>query len=113
MFGSRFGSSQKVEEIAASEAIQRIRSGRAQVVDVREDYEWNNGHVEGARHIPLGQLSAHVSELDRAREVLTVCASGSRSKVAAELLQKAGFTRVASIEGGMSSWKSRGYPVAQ
>lgn len=113
MFGSRYGSGQQVREVGPEEALKKVRSGEAQVVDVREDYEWNAGHVEGARHIPLGQLSFRTSELDREKEVLTICASGGRSAVAAEMLQKAGFPRVASVDGGMSSWKSRGFRVVQ
>lgn len=113
MFGSRINSGQQVREVRVQEAIGKIRSGQAQVVDVREDYEWNNGHVEGAKHIPLGQIPMRAAELDREKEVYTICASGGRSAAAAELLQRGGFANVASVEGGMSSWKSSGYPVVK
>ncbi len=60
-----------------------------QVLDVREDDEWTAGRIEGAVHIPLGELERRVSELDRNRPLVTVCRSGGRAGKAAEFLSGA------------------------
>ena len=86
------------------------RRDQVQLLDVREDDEWSAGRVDGATHIPLGQLSARLSELDRDRTVVTVCRSGGRAGKAAELLSGAGWT-VEVMEGGMTSWAQAGLPV--
>jgi rhodanese-related sulfurtransferase len=84
-----------------------------QIVDVREATEFNGplGHIRGARWLPLGELSSRSAELDRARPVVTVCRSGTRSAQAALLLGKAGFDRVANLAGGMLRWRANGLPV--
>ncbi len=92
------------------EAAQRAQVGRAVVLDVREDDEWVAGHVPGATHIPLGQLSARMPELDRNRPVLAMCRSGNRSRTAAAQLSAAGFN-AANVVGGMKAWHSTGLPT--
>jgi len=74
-----------------------------QVLDVREDDEWTAGRIEGAVHIPLGELDRRVSELDRTRPVVTVCRSGGRAGKAAELLRAAGVNAEV-MDGGMTQW---------
>ena len=74
-----------------------------QVLDVREDDEWTAGRIEGAVHIPLGELDRRVSELDRNRPVVTVCRSGERAGKAAELLGAAGLNAEV-MDGGMTQW---------
>ncbi len=85
-----------------------------QVVDVRQPDEYTGalGHIEGAKLIPLGELAARVDEVDRTQPAVLVCRSGARSAQATVLLQRAGFTRVANMTGGMLRWRSEGYPVA-
>ena len=68
------------------------RLDQVQVVDVREDDEWAAGHIDGARHIPLGRLTARAGEIDRDRPVVTVCRSGSRSGKAAQYLGTLGLS---------------------
>jgi len=87
--------------------------GAVQVVDVREPEEFTGplGHIAGARLLPLGQLGAGLGALDRERPVVTVCRAGGRSAQAAQLLQKAGFARVANLAGGMLRWHAQGLPV--
>ena len=84
-----------------------------QVVDVREPAEFDGplGHIAQARPIPLGELDARLGELAKERPVVTVCRSGARSAQAATLLQKAGFTEVANLAGGMLRWRANGHPV--
>ena len=85
----------------------------AQIVDVRERSEFDGplGHIDGARHIALGELVARQGELDRERPVVLVCRSGSRSAQASHLLAKAGFRDVANLAGGMLRWRAQGHPV--
>jgi sulfur dioxygenase len=84
-----------------------------QVVDVREQGEFVGplGHIRGAVLIPMADLAARVGELDRARPVVTVCRSGTRSAQAALLLAKAGFGQVANLAGGMLRWRALGHPA--
>jgi len=81
-----------------------------QVVDVREADEFDGplGHIAGARLIPMDELPARLTELDRARPVVTVCRSGTRSAQAAVLLAKAGLPNVANLAGGMLRWRAEG-----
>ncbi|MBA2670057.1 MAG: rhodanese-like domain-containing protein, partial [Gemmatimonadetes bacterium] len=73
--------------------------------------EYASGHIPGAVHLHAGDLPERLSELPRDRELLTVCASGYRSSVAASLLQQAGFTRVGWVSGGVPAWRAAGFPV--
>ena len=85
-----------------------------QLIDVREEDEYTGplGHIGQARLIPLGELAQRAGELDRDRPVVAVCRGGGRSAQATVLLGKAGFTRVASLAGGMLRWRDEGHPVS-
>jgi len=74
------------------------------VVDVREPFEWQAGHVDGARHIPLGELANRLDELPRDAEIVLYCASGSRSARALDVLRDAGFARAKHLRGGYITW---------
>lgn len=89
-------------------------AGAIQLLDVREPAEFADalGHIAGARLLPLSALAAQVHSLDRDRPVVTVCRSGTRSAQAVVLLQKAGFTRLANLAGGMLRWRGEGLAVA-
>lgn len=86
------------------------RLGEVQVVDVREPNEWDAGHVEQARHVPLDALSDRLDELDRARPVVTVCRSGSRSAHAARALAAEGYA-AENLDGGLLAWAEAGLPL--
>lgn len=75
------------------------------VIDVRTAREWNAGHIEGAMHIPLGELAKRTSEIPRDRNVATMCEAGYRSALAASLLARAGVDRLTNITGGMAAWR--------
>ncbi len=111
MLSRLFGRPQ-VPEVNPTEAYERQQAG-ALIVDVREPDEWNAGHIPGARLIPLGQLPQRLNELDPAREIVLVCRSGNRSAQATVLLQRAGFTRVANLAGGMIAWSRARLPVTR
>jgi adenylyltransferase/sulfurtransferase len=72
-------------------------------VDVREDEEWAEGHLEGAVHYPLSRLMEHVPELPRRKDYIVYCAHGIRSETAARLLVEAGYKNVFSLKGGMTA----------
>jgi rhodanese-related sulfurtransferase len=81
------------------------------ILDVREQSEWNEGHIEGATLIPLGQLEARKSELPTDKKIVVVCRSGNRSAQGRDILLKAGFAEVTSMADGMNDWVSQGLPV--
>jgi rhodanese-related sulfurtransferase len=83
-----------------------------QIVDVREPYEWEAGHIEEAVHLPLNQLMAGGGRhLDPSRPVVAVCRSGNRSELAALMLQARGY-EAHNMEGGMEAWESAGLPFS-
>ena len=84
-----------------------------QLVDVREDSEWAVDRAVGARHIGRGVLERDVEALipDRAAPIVLYCGGGFRSALAADNLQKMGYTNVVSMDGGMRAWREAGYPV--
>jgi len=98
-----------VPEIDIAEAARRITAG-APVIDVREPDEFEQGHVRGARLIPLGTVQERVDEVDGDREVLIICKSGGRSRNAAEFLLSQGRD-VVNIAGGTMAWIEAGHPV--
>jgi glyoxylase-like metal-dependent hydrolase (beta-lactamase superfamily II)/rhodanese-related sulfurtransferase len=83
------------------------------VLDVREPWEYESGHLPGAVLIPLGQLSQRFSELDPERPVAVICQSGSRSQSAAMLLAQKGFGKIYNVMGGMNAWERHGLPVTR
>ncbi len=88
-------------------------ANKVQLIDVREPREFSGplGHIKGAKLVPLAELSKRSGELDRGRPIVTVCRSGARSAQAVVLLQKAGFSDVANLAGGMLRWRAAGYAV--
>ncbi|WP_406635575.1 rhodanese-like domain-containing protein [Pseudarthrobacter quantipunctorum] len=95
-------------EITIAEAEQRRSSAR--ILDVREDFEVEEGMIPGALHIPMGQLQARLSELDPAVPVIAVCRSGNRSARVADALNGAGYT-ADTMAGGMIAWARAGLPT--
>ena len=96
----------------APQALEEVVD-QLQLIDVREDTEFTGplGHIRGAKLLPLGELEARLDQLDPDQPIVTVCRSGARSAQATVLLQKAGFTRVANLAGGMLHWRGNGHPV--
>lgn len=97
-----------MSEITITEADKR--RSKDQILDVREDSEVAEGTIPGALHIPLGDLDARLSELDRTVPVIAICRSGNRSATAADALNQAGFT-ADTMAGGMTAWKQAGLPT--
>jgi adenylyltransferase/sulfurtransferase len=81
--------------------------GDAIVIDVREPYEWDAGHIDGARHIPLGELPNRLHELPRDADVVFYCQTGGRSSRALDIARDAGLTRAKHLRGGYAAWRQR------
>lgn len=90
---------------------EKLKSGkRPFVIDVRQPEEYQAGHIAGAKLIPLGILKQQLKELPKDKEIVCVCASGSRSRSAAKQLINAGYN-VLDVSGGMLNWQRAGLPV--
>src|SRR3954452_22679316 len=105
-----------VEEVDPSDVNRILSNGNGIVLlDVRESDEWDAGHIPGAKHIPRGYLESRVEGVvgnDRSKRVIIYCASGQRSALAANTLKELlGYENVASMNGGITLWKDRGYDV--
>ncbi|GIP60979.1 MULTISPECIES: rhodanese-like domain-containing protein [Paenibacillus] len=93
------------KEISPQELSARLKKGEAvKMLDVREPEEWAAGHIEGAKHIPLGQILERLGELDADEELIVICRSGNRSGLACELLEEKGFN-VVNMTGGLLAWE--------
>ena len=111
MLKSLFGGSGGAGMVSASEAKSLLDSSTPPfVVDVREPSEYATGHISGAKLVPLGQLEARMDELPKDRQILCVCASGSRSSMATRRLAQAGYD-VVNLRGGMMGWHAEKYPI--
>ncbi len=111
LLGSLLGSSaifaESVPVISPQQAAQMQSEQKAVIIDVRENDEWNAGHIAGAIHIPLSEIKNRVSELATYQNspVITQCRSGARSAKAADILKNAGFNDVRNMEGGLNAWQ--------
>jgi hydroxyacylglutathione hydrolase/adenylyltransferase/sulfurtransferase len=96
-------------EITPQQARDMVASG-AQLVDVRESYEWDAGRIEGARHIELERLASQADTLDKERPVVFQCRLGARSAMATQAFRAAGFDAY-SMAGGLQRWHDEGLPL--
>jgi rhodanese-related sulfurtransferase len=119
MATSRFSSvvddaKQRVREITIDETRQRLARGDAvQLVDVREESEWNQGHVRGAMHLGKGVIERDIEKRipDTGAELVLYCGGGSRSALAADMLMKMGYTNVWSLAGGFRACREAGLAI--
>jgi adenylyltransferase/sulfurtransferase len=95
-------------EISAESLRERMRRGADMVLlDVREPMEFSIARIEGSILMPLRTVDARVQELDRDRDIVTICHHGVRSLRAVHILRRAGLTRVKSLAGGVAAWSER------
>lgn len=94
------------------QAAKLLKSGKIEVIDVREAGDWAKAHVPGARQVTLAQLREDARPHLRRDGILFVCAAGVRSETAARIALEHGLTRVYSLTGGTQSWIKAGHPVA-
>ncbi|MCW1971087.1 MAG: rhodanese-like domain-containing protein [Anaerolineae bacterium] len=99
-------------DINVTEASKQRDAG-AFVLDVRETYEWNEGHIPNATLIPLGTLPNQLASVPKDKPIVVICRSGNRSQTGRDILLKAGFTNVTSVNGGMIAWEAARLPVTK
>lgn len=97
------------------QATQLVNQNKGVFVDVRSAADYAAGHIRDARNIPLPELKARSSELDKfkSKTVIVVCSSGSQSARAVSQLKSAGFGEVYSLDGGLAAWQAQGLPTAK
>lgn len=105
----------KYKQLDVNQAVLLMNRDDAVVLDVREDKELSEGKIQGAKHIPLGQLGKRVTELEKSKgkPMLVYCRTGNRSAQASSLLTKAGFEQVHNLGGGFVAWQAANLPVAK
>ena len=101
----------RVREIDVAGTIERRKAG-ARLIDVREDNEWERGHARGAEHMGRGVIERDIEQAvpDHDAELILYCGGGYRSALAADMLQRMGYTNVYSLAGGWKAWKDEGAP---
>jgi rhodanese-related sulfurtransferase len=105
---------QNVKECTIADVAPRVQRGeKFHLVDVREESEWNAGHLPGAVHLGKGVIERDIEGAipDTSAEIILYCGGGFRSVLAAENLQKMGYTNVTSMDGGWRAWVGAGLPV--
>ncbi len=97
-----------MQEITATELKARLDAGEdIQIIDVREQKEYDFARIPDTKHIPLGQVIQRMDEIDPARETVVHCKMGGRSAQAILGLMKAGFTgNLANLKGGITAWSN-------
>jgi rhodanese-related sulfurtransferase len=106
----------RIRETTPEEVERRRRAGEPfHLIDVREDHEWDAGHAAGAMHLGKGIIERDVEKTfpDRDAELVLYCGGGYRSALVADALQKMGYRRVLSMDGGWKRWVALGYPVTR
>jgi rhodanese-related sulfurtransferase len=97
-----------MEELTVEELSHRLQAGTAPtIIDVREPFEYNFAHIEGAILKPLPDLMEWVGELDKDQQYVILCHTGSRSAYAAMVLSQMGFKKVYNLGGGIDEWSAR------
>jgi rhodanese-related sulfurtransferase len=98
-------------EVTTETVKQRFDAGEVQVIDVREQYEWDAGRIPGdVRHIELQHLSSQAATIDKDKPVVFQCRLGSRSLMAAQAFRAAGYEAY-SLTGGLQAWHDAGLPL--
>ena len=106
----------RVQETTADDVKSRLdRGAKFILVDVREESEFSSDHLPGAIHLGKGiierDIEVHVPDLEA--PVILYCGGGFRSALAADNLQKMGYTNVISMDGGIREWREKNYPLTR
>lgn len=106
----------RVREVTADQVkMKRDRGESFTLIDVREDNEWAQDHIMGAIHLGKGIIERDAEQRlpDKNAEIVLYCGGGFRSALAADNLQRMGYTNVFSMDGGIRGWRESGYPVTK
>jgi rhodanese-related sulfurtransferase len=103
----------RLREVSVDEPRRKLESGKAKLIDVREESEWEAGHVRGAEHLGKGVIERDIEARvpDKKAELILYCGGGFRSALATDNIQKMGYTNVRSMAGGWRAWQAAGAPV--
>ncbi len=97
-------------DVTPEQVDQLLQDQDAQLIDVREDHEWDAGRIAGARHVGLQEVAAQAETIDRERPVVFYCRVGGRSAMAADAFRRAGYEAY-SLDGGLEAWAGAGRPL--
>jgi rhodanese-related sulfurtransferase len=97
-------------ELPPARVAELLEADRAALIDVRDQDEWEAGHVAGVRRVELTDLPAEAETMDRARPVIFQCRSGNRSRMAAEAFRESGYEAY-NMAGGLIAWAEKGFPL--
>jgi rhodanese-related sulfurtransferase len=97
-------------DVDPADVDRRRREGDVQLIDVREDHEWDAGRIAGARHVQLAEVAAQAATIDRDTPVVFYCRVGGRSTMAADAFRRAGYDAY-SMAGGLEAWAGQGLPL--
>ncbi|MEQ1832244.1 MAG: rhodanese-like domain-containing protein [Candidatus Eisenbacteria bacterium] len=106
----------RVREFSIEDFLARLQAGERYVIlDVREDNEWTNGHLPSAHHLGRGVIERDIEQLlpEKDTPIVLYCGGGFRSALAADNLQKMGYSNVTSLDGGWRGWTERGLPTVK
>ena len=103
----------RIREVNVAETLEQVNGGTARLIDVREESEWEAAHAKGADHLGKGIIERDIEKLvpDKDAELILYCGGGFRAALAADSLQKMGYTNVASMAGGWRAWLEANAPV--
>jgi len=100
-----------LETTSARECAAWMQAGPVHVLDVRDEMEWNEKHIEGALHIFVGDLEEQPPQLPKGERIVVHCSVGHRSGLAVSILRRGGYTRVVNMLGGLTAWEKLGLPL--
>ena len=102
----------RIREVTVAVAIERIKGG-AVLIDVREDSEFETAHAHGAKHMGRGVIDRDIVQnfTEKDTELILYCGGGYRSALAADMIQKMGYTNVWSMAGGWAAWQEAEAPI--
>ena len=104
----------RIKEVTVADTRDRLAANpNARLIDVREDNEWDEAHAAGSEHLGKGIIERDIETRvpGKSTELILYCGGGYRSALAADVLQKMGYTNVWSMAGGWKAWKEAGAPV--
>ncbi|MFD0913400.1 rhodanese-like domain-containing protein [Methylophilus luteus] len=101
--------------VSVTEAVMLMSRKKVLVLDVREADEFKQGHLQGARNVPLSQLAGRVKELEKFKDkpVLLVCERGNRTRAAVKVLKQQQFTALHQLKGGVQAWSEAKMPLSK
>lgn len=103
--------SQLPDEIDVTTAATLQQNADVLMLDVREDWEYAEGHIPAITHIPMDQIPGRLSEIPKDRTVIVTCRSGNRSGQVTEFLRQNGYDQVHNMQGGIQAWQQAGFEV--